>query len=444
MEFLKTIINRRSIRKFSNKQVPVSKLKEIVDAGRYAPKASNRQHWEAIIVTSNAVIEDLYERAGAQQTILSAPALVAIILDKKFNDPNNDGIQSASAAVQNMLLKAYTVGIGSCWIGAVGDKKIASDVLSIPPDFEVMCYILFGYPDEKISFVPPKKELSEIIHFERYTKKTSYLPSDIKTKNWSIEEIKKHQIFLSRARGLGFDYEIYSEEEIKKISDLIKDNIQKDSKILFMYSYDGTILKNLKSELCGHNIFDCELDKEIINFMKVKADFPKYFVYNTEDYTNYFDFVIYLFTLEKFPNKEELLISAYKLLKKDGHALIFFKNKFSFYGLGYNFVYYFLCSKLSDSYSSSPFEPTSFFFLKKNLKKIGFKIINFAGLFFVSPELKIYIERVDGYLKRHKRKLSLLRFFIKPLLLISVFLSYLTNWIKYPYICSTSFISAKK
>ncbi len=447
MEFNKLIEARRSIRFFKDAKVSREAVETIIDAGRYAPRASNRQHWEAIVVDDKETIEKLYRDGGAQKTVLGAPAVIVIAVDMRFNVANYDNIQSTCAAAENMLLKIVDLGLGGCWVVGFGNKENVRKILNIPEHFEPLCYLLVGQPKEdlKLPPPPPKKALNEIIHYNKYYQKTLYLPSSIRPSKWTLEQIRDHQRFVSRARHLGIDYEFYSAEELGEINRIIKNNVKAGEKVLFMLGYDGTILKSATGVLENNDITDCELHQDIINFVSYKAGKPKYSIYGS-DLPESFDVVVLPFSLEKLPNPDVIIAEASRILKPSGKILIFNKNKLSFYGLMYFCIEKFLgIKKLEGFYMrSGPFEPMSVMKLKSVLRKNNFNVTGARGMFFLPPEVSIFSERLDGYLKRHGKKLSFLKHFMRGALSAISYAVKITSPIKISTVCSSTYIVAEK
>lgn len=447
MELDKVLQERRSIRFFDKKPIDREIIKTIISAGQYAPRACNRQHWEAIIVDDNELKERLVKEGGAQRTTILAPMMVIILVDMRYNVANYDNIQSASAAVENMLLKAVDMGVGGCWVVGFGSKEDVRKILNVPDYFEPLCYILFGIKDEKmkIPFIPPQKKLDEVIHLNKYESKSVYLPNSVRPKDWNLKQIGEHQKYVSRARHLGIDYEFYSEEEVKKIKDILNENLKKDEKIYFLFGYDGTMLKHI-SNFLENEIVDCELNLDVVNFVSYKAKKPKYVIFQENDLKeNEFDCAILPFSLEKTGDFRILLEEATKKLKQNGKLVVLLKNKFSFYGVMYFSILKLLGSKKLESFyfRSGPFEPLSIFKLKKELKK-SFDIELKKSLFFLPSELEIYLDRLDGYLKRHGKKLTFLRYLMKPVLKFSISLFRLTKWIKIAHLSASVCIIARK
>ncbi len=146
-ESLRILRERVSIRKFKPDPVPVEVLRELCMWGARAPSACNMQDWRFIIVNQ----EDLKRRivdSGASILIAQAPAgiLVSYARDTK-NIVYQDGVQSAAAAIENILLAASSYGLGACWIGNLPRKNRLRKLMKMPTLHEPIGYIILGYPE---------------------------------------------------------------------------------------------------------------------------------------------------------------------------------------------------------------------------------------------------------------------------------------------------------
>ena len=161
MEFSTVLEGRRSVRKYRLEPVPKLILQEIIRAGSCAPKPSNRQQWEIIVLNEKNVIERLVKEAGAQEHVLAAPTLFVVVVDMEFNKEHWSNIQATAAACQNMQLRAFDLGYGSCVMAGFGDGKIIKQILGIPDPWEVTCFMMLGKPAEAPE-TPPTKLVEEI------------------------------------------------------------------------------------------------------------------------------------------------------------------------------------------------------------------------------------------------------------------------------------------
>jgi len=152
MELFESILNRRSIRNFTGKPISKEDWKRIVDAGRLAPTATNRQMWDFIVVTRDEILNDILHHFHASRKYETpesgrfdgTSAIIAVVTDGENEYWKEDG----SAATQNMLLAARALGHGSCWIeGQVRPHEAHfKELLSVPEDKRILLMIALGEP----------------------------------------------------------------------------------------------------------------------------------------------------------------------------------------------------------------------------------------------------------------------------------------------------------
>ena len=173
MDTFKAIFDRRSIRKFIDKPVEEEKITRILDAARWAPSIGNLQEWQFIVVRGPGRKLQLSEAALGQYWMAQASAII-VVLTKNERVMRTYGKrgeewyvkQDAAAAVQNILLASYSLGLGSCWV-SVFETTAVKRILKIPETFDVHALIPIGYPaEEPIS--PHRFGLEYISFFEEY------------------------------------------------------------------------------------------------------------------------------------------------------------------------------------------------------------------------------------------------------------------------------------
>ena len=164
MEIIK---KRRSIREYSEKEISDKDINKIIEAGISAPSAKNQQPWEFIVIKDKNTLNKLSEKASP----LYAKSNVTIILCMRNYDLKNPTrtAQDMSACMQNMMLEATYLGIGSCWIGTYPDPErmnVLIEELNIPSTVTPFCGLVLGYPlnDEVFKEV----ERKAIVYKERY------------------------------------------------------------------------------------------------------------------------------------------------------------------------------------------------------------------------------------------------------------------------------------
>ncbi len=163
MDINKAIYNRRSVRKFTDKKIEKEKILKIIDAANQAPSACDIQGWRFIVINKKKLIERLVNQ-GAASFIKNAPLGILVLYDNRSDEFEYlDYIQSASAAIQNMLLKAVELGLGSCWVCHLPPKKQIRKLFNIPEYYDPIAYIPLGYYTSKPKKRPRKHKVEEII-----------------------------------------------------------------------------------------------------------------------------------------------------------------------------------------------------------------------------------------------------------------------------------------
>ena len=175
MDFEKVVKNRRSIRDFKDAEISEESVIKIIDAGRWAPSAGNAQDIRFIIIKDRNTKTRLAKAAFSQNYLIDAPVVITVCsdpsqLERKYLDRGKNfySLVDGAAAIQNMMLEAENLGIGSCWIGAFNDKEVR-DVLMIPENVRVIGIIPLGYYSKK-PHPPFKTDLHNLIYLEKWGK----------------------------------------------------------------------------------------------------------------------------------------------------------------------------------------------------------------------------------------------------------------------------------
>jgi len=150
-EVLKTIRNRRTVRRFKSDPVDEEKLQMILEAGRWAPSFSNLQPWKFIVIKDQG-LKNALDRAAKESVlhlgINEAPAVILVCVDRRI-DPLH-AIEAGAAATQNMTLAAHSLGLGAGWIGIWGTETEASiqNIFKFPETVRIVSLLPVGTSDE--------------------------------------------------------------------------------------------------------------------------------------------------------------------------------------------------------------------------------------------------------------------------------------------------------
>ncbi len=166
---IQNILNRRSIRRFTDKKIPEEILDMLVKAGYHAPSGHNLQTWRFTVIQKPEHISSLKEtvRPVCQKREVhfygfENPACLILVSNDRRND---DGIQDASAAAQNIMLAAASYGIGSVWLNPLmticdePEIRIMLDSYTIPKEHIVWAMIALGYPAAAGNRLAKKKDV---------------------------------------------------------------------------------------------------------------------------------------------------------------------------------------------------------------------------------------------------------------------------------------------
>ncbi|MBN1533762.1 MAG: nitroreductase family protein [Spirochaetes bacterium] len=156
------IKTRRSIRSYRDTEVGDDDLREIIEAGMYAPSAGNEQAWQFIVLKGEILKRYLALNGNVPQ---SAPTGILVCADRnaeKYKGMNTSYLDCA-AATQNMLLAAHAKGLGAIWTAVFdGPKKEVIRLLNLPPGIDPFCFVPVGTYDKTAQEAPRRFDEAKI------------------------------------------------------------------------------------------------------------------------------------------------------------------------------------------------------------------------------------------------------------------------------------------
>lgn len=158
-EFLEFLKGRRSIRNFEEKQISEKEIEMILEAGRWTPSASNRQPWQFIVIKNKEFLTLVAKTAVYGKFLRTAPLAIAIV--GKIKESPNWYTIDTSLVSMNMMLMAWALGIGTCWIGSMNREK-AKELLGLGKDDYLLTVLPFGYIKGNIPKSSLRKSLEQI------------------------------------------------------------------------------------------------------------------------------------------------------------------------------------------------------------------------------------------------------------------------------------------
>lgn len=215
-DILDVLASRKSIRRYKPDPIPDDMIDRILEAARWAPTGENYQPWRFIVIRSQETkekiarlarigsgsrmtawyclgemqerfekIQDPVKKAEVLRFMYSgevsefakhAPVIIAVL--GTLMEGSVDVPYDLSAAIENMLLEAHSLGLGACWVhGPVATTRHArrfKEILKIPTgmgEYKVIAYVAFGWPAEERKHPRPKLPLEELVYWEEFGNK---------------------------------------------------------------------------------------------------------------------------------------------------------------------------------------------------------------------------------------------------------------------------------
>ena len=176
MDLFTALHTRRSIRRYTDRPVSPTLIDRLLEAATRAPSSHNCQPWRFVVITTASVKAQLADRMGerlradrlraanrveeierdaarSRERITSAPVIIVVCLSTIDLDDHHErlmAIQSAAAAIQNLLLAAHEAGLGACWMAApLYCPDVIREALRLPADWDAQALITIGYPADE-------------------------------------------------------------------------------------------------------------------------------------------------------------------------------------------------------------------------------------------------------------------------------------------------------
>lgn len=168
--FQELLLNRRSIRKYTDEPVDPQDVKLILEAALASPSSKSARSWQFVVVEDREMLQKLGEcKPNYATSIANSPLSVVVCADMTKSEA---WIEDASVAASFMMLQAAALGLGSCWVEvrdryrADGEpaEEYVRELLGIPEEMGVVCIMSFGHKNETRRPIDPAKLEWEKVH----------------------------------------------------------------------------------------------------------------------------------------------------------------------------------------------------------------------------------------------------------------------------------------
>ena len=169
MDTIQAIMTRRSVRKYSGRDISEDLLNTLLAAAMSAPSAGNQQPWDFIVITDRAVLADLHRINP--HAAMAGHAPLAILVAANLSRETRPGywIIDCSAAVQNMLLAAHASGLGAVWTGVYPKLDRVNgfrELFNLPEHIMPHSLVVLGWPAETPK--PVERFSEKRVHRDRW------------------------------------------------------------------------------------------------------------------------------------------------------------------------------------------------------------------------------------------------------------------------------------
>jgi len=169
MEFSELIRNRYSVRAYRPDPVPEASLQKVLEAGRLAPTAANRQPFRLLVIRTEGRQEEL-KRLYARGWFVAAPLVLGVctVTDEAWVRRDGKSYADVDAAIvmDHMILQATAEGLGTCWIGAF-DPEAAREIFGLPAGVDPVAFTPLGFPADQPG-TKKRRSLEELVRRERW------------------------------------------------------------------------------------------------------------------------------------------------------------------------------------------------------------------------------------------------------------------------------------
>jgi len=171
MDIFEAIKKRRSIRKFSNKDISKQEIDVMLRMAMQAPTARGEKPWHFIVISDKVVLKELSYALSNGRMLAEAALCIILVTDKASVTSPDLYPQDMAASTQNLMLAATALNIGSVWLGTFPNKERMAKVesiISLPDNFEYFSMVALGYPKDESDFKFIDKYDPSRIHYDRF------------------------------------------------------------------------------------------------------------------------------------------------------------------------------------------------------------------------------------------------------------------------------------
>lgn len=164
---LQTILNRKSVRKYTDQEITSEQIESLLKAGMAAPSSKDRRPWHLIVISDKSILENLGAQLKNAPILKDANKAIVVCGDDQLSD--NCWFLDCAAVTQNILLAAESMGIGAVWTAVYPYEdraEVVNKIIQLPANIHALSIIPLGYPDGEHQ--PKDKFDASRVHYDKF------------------------------------------------------------------------------------------------------------------------------------------------------------------------------------------------------------------------------------------------------------------------------------
>lgn len=196
------IKRRRSVRRYTENRISDTDIEKIIESGMWAPTACNKQDYRFIYLNSKKEVEEIYKMGSAHFLDKCNQAILVLYYNQIDNTEYHDDVLSAGMVIQNMLLKATEMNVGTCVIANLPSKSRIRKHFNIPSYYDPIALISLGEIVKEPKIMTRKFTVEEVLDINIFDNEKNQKTQSPKLKLWVRKILRKIYIRLPKTKLL--------------------------------------------------------------------------------------------------------------------------------------------------------------------------------------------------------------------------------------------------
>ncbi len=343
MELEEAMTGRRSVRRYTPRRVPEQAITTLVDAARQAPFSCNLQVYKLILIDSPRLRKELAEKVTGK--VRWTNQLFAVLVDRKLVWENHANYISVGMAIQNLMLRAHSLGLATCPIAGFGNKRFLKKRLGVPERYDIPLLVFLGHSDE-----PPRERPyrcpAETLYAKNRYRFDDLFPTDSDIARWPAGLVGEYRRRIFSVYFPRFSHGIYRGQLDAAYRRILPELTGRRTLGLFLWE------KELFDRMEGEDLHVADIVPEYLEFLKKTGKAKG--AYRLEDTPKgAFDRIVSINTLLFQQDLDQAFACMKRSLRPNGRIYLAEHSPWGSFGLAFRTLR--LIGLQRDVYHDSPF-----------------------------------------------------------------------------------------